>query len=122
MNDILLDNLSEDAPIRRVLDYPTLLAEIRGRPALWLGSKSITALEHQLTGFELAEQVHRIEPQNRFSGFGFSGFEEWVEVQFNPRKLAIKSFHLARNAKQSEAEAFDLWFEWHDRFLEEGSG
>jgi hypothetical protein len=102
-------------------DLPTFLADIRRRPGMYLGSKSIYALEHQLMGIRFAEDFHDIPEASRFGGFDREAFEAFVERTFNEEGLMTRSFHLSRHIAGSDAAGFDLWFEWYDRFLREGS-
>ena len=107
-------------PIREQFPtLPALLAEVRRRPGLYLTEKSIQALHDQLIGIQFAEDFHDIPEQDRFGGFDLEGFEKWVEQTFNPKRLSVRSSHLARLLAGSDAAAFDLWFEWYDRYLRE---
>jgi hypothetical protein len=104
-------SLSRDIP-----DMPAFLAAIRQRPAMWLGYKSIRVLHAMLAGFAYAEDCHDIAEPERFGGFDFRAFEEWVERKYNPRRLAFLSYSLAEQAAGSEESGFDLWFQWYDEF------
>jgi hypothetical protein len=103
-------------------DVPTLLAELRRRPGMWLGAKSIERLNQMLGGIEFAEDWHRIPTEVRFGGFDFGAFEAWVEQTYNPQRLSFRSFGLAATLAGSDAEGFDLWFRWYDEFCSTGSG
>lgn len=100
--------------------FPTLhsyFAEVRRRPGMYLGQKSILALEHQLIGISFAEDLHDIPTSARFDGFDIVAFENWVLTTFNTKRLSVRSFHLARLKTDSDAAGFDLWFEWYDRYI-----
>jgi hypothetical protein len=101
----------------QVPDVPALLADLRRRPGVWIGQKSIGRLNMMLGGIEFAENWHGIPADARFGGFDFIGFEAWVEQSYNPRKLSVRSFGLAAIVAGSDAEGFDLWFRWYDEFL-----
>ena len=88
---------------------------------MWLGRPTISALEHQLIGFWFAELVYRIPPSDQFSGFDFDAFEQWVKTRFNPRRLTVRSFGLARELCETERDAFDQWFKWYDQFIAEAA-
>lgn len=106
-----------DAPLNQIRDWPTYFEQIRQRPAMWFGRVSLTGMHMHIDGIILAEFFHDVSEENRFGGFDFAGFEQWVEQRFNPQRLTVNSFHLARRLAKSEEKAFWLWFEWYDRFL-----
>jgi hypothetical protein len=106
----------------QVLDVPALLADLRRRPGVWIGQKSIERLNMMLAGVEFAEDWHAIPADARFGGFDFKAFEAWVEQTYNPRKLSVRSFGLSAILAGSDAEGFDLWFRWYDEFLKTNSG
>lgn len=99
--------------------YPnlsTLLLEIRRRPALFLGRKSVFALSTFLNGIWFAEEFHAIAPSKQFSDFDFCSFEKWVEDSFNLHQLTLDSFGLAAHLSGAEDTGFELWFSWYDTF------
>jgi hypothetical protein len=106
----------------QVPDVPTLLGEVRRRPGMWIGTKSIERLNQMLGGIGFAEDWHRIPPEARFGGFDFAAYEAWVERTYNPRRLTVRSFGLAVILAGSDAEGFDLWFRWYDEFVQASSG
>jgi hypothetical protein len=110
------EDLPESAPLRQIRDWPTFFDQVRRRPGMWLGSASLTALQHYLNGIDLAECLYDVPDKDRLKGFSFPEFEEWADKRFNPRRLSINSFHMARQVCDSENEAFDLWFSWYDEF------
>lgn len=83
---------------------------------MFLGTKSIHALQQVLNGIDFAERFHDIPEQARFGGFDSGAFEKWVDETFNTKRLSVNSFHLARELSGSDAAGFDLWFEWYDLF------
>ena len=102
-------------------DVPALLADVRRRPDAWLGIKSLERLNVMLSGLGLAEDWHAIPAEERFSrrGFDFVEFEAWVAKTHKPRRLDAYSYALAAALAGSDADAFDLWFQWYDEFLHE---
>ena len=106
----------------QVPDVPALLSDLRRRPGVWIGQKSIERLNLMLGGIEFAENWHAIPAEARFGGFDFKTFEAWVEQTYNPKKLSVRSFGLAAILAGSDAEGFDLWFQWYDEFLKAISG
>lgn len=97
-------------------NLPDLLADIRQRPGIFLGCKSIEGMQHLLGGIQLAEDLHDIPLDSRFSGFDFTAFEEWVDRTFNTERLSVRSFYLSQHLAGSDSAGFDLWFEWYDHF------
>ena len=109
--------LSPEAPLNQIRDWPTYFEQVRQRPAIWFGTVSLMRMQMYIDGITIAEFFHDVPEENRFRGFDFAGFEQWVEQRFNPQRLTVNSFHLARRLAKSEEKAFWLWFEWYDRFL-----
>ena len=110
------DDLHENAPLRQIRDWPTFFEQVRLRPAMWLGSASLTALEGLLSGIGLAEFLYDVPEKDCLGGFSFQEFEEWVAHRFNPRRLSFKSFGMAREIAGSDKDALELWFSWYDEF------
>lgn len=100
-------------------EFPELLAELRARPGMYLGGKSVRNLNHLLSGFDLAEMAHEIPPGDRLGGFDWEGFERWVQSRSSPNKLNANSFYLAAHGTGSDEAGFDRWFEWYDAFRRE---
>lgn len=110
--------MSKSASILKVRDWPSFFKTIRSRPAMYLGSISITALYHIIGGIRYAELFYNVRKNKRFKGFSFERFEYWVAGKFNKRKLAVRSFGLAKIKAKSEEKAFALWFQWYDAYRE----
>ena len=106
----------------RYRDYPALFQLVRTKPGMFLGTPSITAWELFLSGLHFAEDLYRVPQDRQLSGFDFAAFEKWADVRFNPERLSINSFHMARDATDAESAAFYRWFEWYDQFMHEGKG
>lgn len=113
------DNIPANAPIRQIKDWPTFFEQVRRRPGMWVGSTSLTALQHLLNGISLAEFLYEVPPEKRLGGFQFDRFESWADRQFNPRRLSINSFVMACRLTSDEEQAFHLWFQWYDQFNQE---
>ncbi len=113
------DDIPESAPIRQIRDWPTFFEQVRRRPGMWLGHRSLTALQFLLHGVHLAEFFYDVPEGSRLGNFPFQEFEEWVERRYNPRRLSVNSFWMARDIADSEEAAFDLWFSWYDEFRNE---
>ena len=94
----------------QITDWPSLLDQIRRRPGMWLGTASIERLRSFLGGIDLAEHLYHVPAERALAGFSFVEFEEWVEERFNPRRMSVLSFELARDRSDSQEEALTLWF------------
>lgn len=95
-------------------DWPTFFETIRVRPNMWIGGKSLHRLFVYIGGFRDSEEAHGIGAGQRFGGFDFEQFEQFVASKI--RECSYGSLFLAREATRSEEEAFDLWFAWYDEF------
>ena len=109
-------DVSINAPISKVHDWPSLLEQIRLRPGMWLDEDSTTALSNLKAGIELAELLYEIPDDKALRGFDFEAFYHWVTVKCNPLKLSLDTFGLARYVTETERDAFDKWFGWYDEF------
>ena len=63
---------------------------------MWIGHNSVTALECTLLGISYAEEFYQIPKDRIFGGFDWAAFEAWIEKTYNPRRLSVRSFGLAR--------------------------
>jgi hypothetical protein len=97
-------------------DWPSYFEQVRRWPGIWLGRASLECLQAQILGIDTAERIHRIPEAQRLAGFSLEQFEVWAAQRFNPRRLSINSFRMARCATSSDEAAFDLWFSWYDAF------
>jgi hypothetical protein len=110
------EDLPENTPIRQIRDWPSFFEQIRRRPGMWLGRPSLKALHFLLLGIDLAESLYDVPETDRLGGFPFPEFEKWADKRFNPRRLSIRSFGMARRMAGSDKAAFDLWLRWYDEF------
>jgi hypothetical protein len=108
-----------ETPASLITDWPSFFEQIRRRPAMWLGEPSLLALRSLIRGVELAEFLYDITEDRALGGFPFMEFERWAEGRFNPERLSLDSFSLARRSSGSEEEAFHKWLGWYDRFRAE---
>jgi hypothetical protein len=109
-------DIPADVPASQITDWPSFFDQIRRRPAMWLGSPSLSALENFIRGIGLAEYLYDVPEDRRLGGFPFDEFERWAEARFNPGRLTLNSFSLARRASDSEGAAFVTWLGWYDQF------
>jgi hypothetical protein len=114
-------DIPADAPVNHITDWPSSFDQIRQRPGMWLGSPSLTALENLLRGIVLAEYLYGVPEEKHLGGFPFDEFERWAETSFNPERLSLNSFSLARREADSEEAAFLKWLGWYDQFRSERS-
>jgi hypothetical protein len=113
--------MQAETPASQIADWPSFFEQIRRRPGMWLGEPSVTALQNFIKGIELGEYLYNVPRDRVLSGFSFEDFEGWAERKFNPDRLALNSFSLARRSSDSEEEAFYKWLGGYDRYRAEGS-
>jgi hypothetical protein len=107
------------AAMDRFTDWPSFFHKVRVRPGQWFGEQSITALQHFINGIKLAAHLYEVPVERELGGFSFEDFERWTDGRFNPDRLSVNSFDLARRSSESETEAFQKWFGWYDQFRSE---
>jgi hypothetical protein len=97
-------------------NWPDMLADVRRKPGMYIGGRSVEKLHCMLLGFRYAEYQYDIPEANRLGGFDFNAFEEWIAARYNPERLSVGSYWLAREAAGSDEGGFELWFRWYDEF------
>ena len=107
--------MSDDFRVREHFpDMPALLAEVRRRPGMWMGRKSIWALSDMLAGISYAENFHEVPAEKRIGGFDSDAFEKWVDLTYQSGSCG--SFRTAERIAGSDEAGFELWFKWYDEF------
>ena len=91
-----------------------LLMDIRKRPGVYLGQKSLTLLHSFLGGYivRLAEEG--------YTDVDLNDFQNYIANRFNIQS-AHSWAHIIRFYSGSEAEAFDRFYELLDEYLSENS-
>ena len=112
-------DIPSTAPIAQIHDYPSLFHQVRMRPGMWFGEKSLSRFEAFLAGISCSEYFYRVADDRCLAGFDFEAFQNWANPQFNPDRLSINTFGMAQRHSDSDELAFDTWFSWVDRFLSE---
>jgi hypothetical protein len=88
------------------------LREVRERPGLWLGTKTLTGLKCLLIGYDIACHKHGIAESDQLSDdVPWQGFSEWLQVCSDKVDWSVDWHWLLVEHSQSEAEAFDRFFE-----------
>jgi hypothetical protein len=122
--------VNQDEPADPICaSWNCLLSEIRKRPAMFLGSISLQALQHFVGGFTMAEWMYTIPEQRRreVEDFPWNDFESYVAEFHNERRLTLNSFGLAQYEAQGKdlkafdcsieyAGAWEIWWRWHDEY------
>ncbi len=89
-----------------------LLGEVRERPAMWLGEKSLTGLKCLLFGDEIACGKHGItEPDQLPDDVPWRGFREWLAGRYDRVGWSVDWYWLLIEHSSSQEEAFDRFFE-----------
>jgi len=120
--------------------FYSFIQEIRERPALWLGEKSLKALVQFWDGYSFREHVEaweRLTGRNFFENFNEaicseipgvssgphlyskSGFNKFVHLHYNCEIGVMSAYWLISSKSKSEEEAFDKFLELLDEFLEQ---
>ena len=86
-----------------------LINQIRQRPALYLGTKSLTAFYHFLRGYWMACQLHEIDDDD---GLNIpQDFNDWVAYRTHFHEPTSGWCNMIVSNARSEEEAFDRFFE-----------
>lgn len=91
-----------------------LLMDIRKRPGVYLGQKSLTLLSFTLGGYLLRMNHEGIPCLDEMSGF-----QEFVGKRYD--NFTHRWDMIIRFYSASEAEAFDRFYELFDEYLSENS-
>ncbi len=98
-----------DRSLRDVLEL------IRARPAMYLRTKSVTALSHFIHGYRMACWVHAIAENGETATHGLdSEFAEWLAREKALGEGAQDPLYQLVEELGDEAEAFDRFFELLD--------
>jgi hypothetical protein len=87
----------------------SLIDAIRQRPAMYLGSKSLTAFYHFLGGYQLACSLHSID--DRLGLHIPRDFHDWVAYRTHFRESTSGWCNMIVATTESEEKAFDRFFE-----------
>ena len=94
-------------------EFYELLENIKKRPGMYIGTKSLIKLKHFLDG--LFHALCFVDKQNKYPIF-LQGFQEWIQIRYD-----ITSNHhwscILNFFSSNEAEAFDLFYEHLEEFL-----
>jgi hypothetical protein len=89
-----------------------LLREVRERPGLWLGSRTLTGLKWLLFGYEIACALLDIDEEERIpDDIPWQAFSEWLAARCNKAGWSVDWHWLLVEHSRSQEEAFDLFFE-----------
>jgi hypothetical protein len=89
-----------------------LLDLIRERPAMYLGSRTITGLGHFLGGFKYAEQIHGIEAVSQLP----NDFHEWVAYRLHYYESTKGWSRMILEQTVDESAALDRFYELLDEY------
>ena len=113
-------NPNEPTPFEKASNsIPDFLEEIRKRPGMWLGEKSLLAFRALFYGLHLAEELYNIPDNQKLIGFDWKEFEDWVYKKYNKNHLSVLSHYHAQQMASSDSEALDKWFEIYDTYRRE---
>ena len=108
-----------------------LLAQIRKRPGMYLGSANLQALHLFRAGFNMAEVIYAVPELRRqeVNDFPWNDFESYVSDLRNKDRLSLNSFGLAQyeaqgkdintfDASKEHPGAWEIWWQWHNDFTD----
>jgi len=90
----------------------SLTEALKRRPAMYLGSKSLTALKNFITGFQVACGMHGIECEDVF--VIPKDFHDWVAYRTHFRESTSGWCNMLLAKTGNEEEAFDRFFQLLD--------
>ena len=114
-----------------------MLQEIRKRPGMYLGEKSLKSLMNFWHGYDFGIGVKNFEystgkkffenyvesvrsvaqTSNPYNQHFMYGFDQFVHLYYNVNMGSMNGMTLILQKSNSEAEAFDKFFELYDEFL-----
>ncbi|WP_414512292.1 hypothetical protein [Nostoc sp. PCC 9305] len=95
--------------------FEDFLNKVRLRPGLYLGKKSLTALQALLLGYNIAVVEHNIPEVEQLNCDLEEKFDKWLRKNYHMGN-AIGWYLFIINSTQSEVEAFHKFFELWDEF------
>ena len=81
---------------------------------MYLGSKTLKGLLHYIDGIHWAEHLYGIPHSERLNDFSWHCFEPWLQIHLKTQFK--RSFIWALEMTKTDEEAFDLWFQWYDKY------
>ena len=94
-------------------DLFELTSEIKKRPEIYLGEKSLTKFYHFINGF--SEAYHYMDSEKKYFAV-YPGFQEWIQKKYNISIVQswcnILLFH-----SSSEKEGLELFFKEIEIFM-----
>lgn len=93
-----------------------LLAKIRKRPGMFLGTPSIIRLNMLLTGYSLARLELGLEETKEEQEF--SQFQEWIEEKYQSKSTEGWDTLILKNS-DNEKDAFSQFFVLYDEFKQQ---
>lgn len=94
--------------------HDSILDMVRERPAMYMGSKSLTGLHFFLSGIEIAKMRYGIDAPSEIP----RGFADWVGYRLHLGSNCNGFWpHAILSRVRDEIEAVDLFYELRDEFL-----
>ena len=106
----------EDEIMDKFLD---VLKQIRKRPHLYIGSRSLDRLDLFITGYLMCQSTDT--PHRSSIDIVWKAFDDFVHKKYNTVLTISMAMIIAENSPDDEI-AFDTFFELLDEFLEEYGG
>ena len=98
------------------MDISNVIDMIRKRPGMYLGSKSITALNHFLNGYQFAKLEHNSNGSERLFPLNFRFMNEFTKIQLGNNDNLGWCNHILNVCDGNEEKALDRFFDIYDEF------
>lgn len=87
-----------------------LLQDIKERPGVYLGCKSLSALSQFIGGFRLAKSHYKINEPDEFEVVS-EDFHDWVASKTGFTESTLGWCSMILSTTENEAQAFDRFYE-----------
>lgn len=103
------------------MSISTMIHKIKKRPGLYLGSNSITALNHFLAGYAAAERdLRKPESGSELFPLPFRYMSEFTKIRLQSHNNLGWCHHILDYCNGNEQEALNTFFELYDEFEQIG--
>jgi hypothetical protein len=94
--------------------YKIILEEIKEKPQMYTGDKTLVSLRQFINGFQFATSIYQMESLNP----SFSDFSQWLGEKYKTGLSLSYYTIIIKECKNNEEKALALFFELLEEFLE----
>ncbi|MBO4996868.1 MAG: hypothetical protein J6D02_02590 [Lachnospira sp.] len=98
------------------MSISTIIHTIKKRPGMYLGSNSITALNHFLNGYQAAERDLAISANPQLFPLPFRYMSEFTKIRLQAHSNLGWGHHILNFCNGDEQQALNMFFELYDEF------